>query len=136
MKIKFIISKLVNIEPSIIVKKIKCRLSESGYSITYQDDYKINFNNNFWTIGSRTKAFGKVDEGKFQIITLESETKIILSYYFSFVPTIFFTTLFILGSVIVDYHIMYFIPIFLIIDLLRFDNVKSVGKKMINDILS
>ena len=42
----------------------------------------------------------------------------------------------ILCGVIADHHIMYVLPILLVLQLLKIDNVKSLGKPMLTNLLS
>ena len=135
IKITYTVSKLVNIEPREIIPKINDYLTKLEYKIVYSDENTISFIDSFWSIGSRTKGFKKVDGGKFQLMNLEKETQLNFSYYVSFAPVIYFAVFFILFSVIIDYHIIFLLLIVLLIHLLRIDNVKSIGEEMFKHIL-
>jgi len=136
LKITYTIINPLNIGSLNLIQKINNKLLELGYNVTYKDDDTINFNDPFWRLGSSAKAFKKVNGGKFQVITSEKEIQLIFSYYASFNELIFFAILCIIGSIILDYHIIYFLIVLSLIFLLRIDNVKSLGIEMMNSVLA
>ena len=135
IKITYNLSKSINIESLDIIPSIHEKLVSLGYEIISEDNDTIGFKNNFWQMGSRTKGFTKVDGGKFSVIGLKNETELVLSYYVSFEFVIYYTVFSILASLIVGYEALYFLLVVIVILLLRIDNVKSLGKGLIDTIL-
>ncbi|HET6252640.1 MAG TPA: hypothetical protein VFE32_01135 [Puia sp.] len=61
MKITYHISGTADIEPSVISERILSLLAKPGYVILENNSKTIEFKHDIWRIGSRMRAYGRVD---------------------------------------------------------------------------
>lgn len=88
-----------------------------------------------WRFGSRSDVFGRVDGGRFEINTGGDGVIVNFDYYVSLVFWILFIGFFSFFALTKDIHILYFIPVILIIFYFKVENVKSTAIGMMRDIV-
>jgi hypothetical protein len=124
-----------DIQTSEIFERILSLLDKPGYVILQNTGKTIEFKDNLWRFGSRSDVFGRVDGGRFEINTEGDGVVVNFDYHVSLVFWILFIGFFTFFALAKDIHILYFIPVILIIFYFKVENVKSTAKGMIKGIL-
>ncbi len=135
MKIKYHLSQKTEINQEITLKRIISELDKHGYRIIDISENSIAFRNKFWLLTTRGEYFGRVDGGKFIISPEKEGTSVNFHFYESSWREISLIFFLVISSLIQDYHIAFFIPLVLILFLLRIINVKSAGNEIAENIL-
>ncbi len=82
------------------------------------------------------RVYGRVDGGRFEIITEGKKVVVNFDYYISFALWILFIGFFTYFALTKEIHILYLIPAFLIFFCFHVWNVKSTAKEMMKGILN
>lgn len=124
----------IKLSQSDLIKNILSEVDKPGYQITEQDGNNVEFKYCIWRFGSKTESYYRVDGGKFQINLKAKE--IVFYFYISLQLEVYVTIAIALLAYTQDYYIAVFIVFILIMFIVRIFIVKSVGYRMIENIVN
>jgi hypothetical protein len=138
MKLKIFnykVTKSTTVDLATITARIISELSKPGYKIISKTKNSIEFKYDIWRVASRSEAFNRIDRGKFEIITGE-DNLIIFSYYTYSSFEIIAILALVIASILVDYHIFFFVIVFFIVFLSKVVSLKQLADEMLEKIAS
>lgn len=136
MKLKFKIAQSTDLAPQVIVDKIKVKLDKDDYQILNITGDTVEFNDSPWKLMSRSKAFRRLDGGKFEINLKDDSTSVTLSYYLSLIGVILVLAVLSIGLIANGeyYAPIFFLAFYLIGITINIAILKDVANEMLNDI--
>lgn len=139
MKLKFELLKETNVGPQTLDERIHSILTKQNYIITHSvPNTAITFKDDEWEFRPMSDIDKKVDSGKFDIISLNGETKIKYTYYISLIPQLVMVAIiFFFAFVAVKNNLVLFMLPMVIIQLcIRINSLKKVSTNLIATILT
>lgn len=139
LKLKFTVSRNTDFDNLLIRRRIKDKLTSKNYVILESNNNCIRFGRHAFEFVWNYQAPYILDGGKFQIDKLsEDKTVVSLSYFINTFYSFLKLSIIIIAVLIQGEHIIiwFFILFFTIASIFQYFTTKSVGKNLLNDILT
>ena len=136
MKLKYKITRDINVLPDILIDRITNVLSEEGYVVQKVTDKLILFNEDKRVVRSRWKAFSRLESGKFEVKKISDNLFMIeFEYYVSMILLIVVTVVLLIISIIEMRPIVLFTIPFFIELFARIETLKTASNRIIDSVM-
>lgn len=111
-------------------------LTHLDYLILERTKNALSFKDDPWQIQCKSKIFSKVDQGMIEFVPFENGSKIILTYYISFVPEFIITSILTVLSITQSHYIVLIALPLLIQLFIRIGSLKTATGEMMSMIIN
>lgn len=139
MKLKFELLKETDVDQQTLDERIHSILTKENYIITHSvPNTAITFKDDVWEFRPMSDIDRKVDSGKFDIISMNGETKIKYTYYISLIPQLVMVAIifFFTFVVIKNNLVLFMLPMVMIQLCIRINSLKKASTNLINTVLA
>jgi hypothetical protein len=138
MKLKYQISQTTDLEPQIIIERIRLKLEYKKYSVVDVTDSSIKFKERPWALMWNFEAVRRLDGGRFEIGVSGNGMSVNLLYYLNILPPLLALTaleFFTISDGVYEGSI-FFVSFFFITGIIQTIISKGVAKEMLREILN
>jgi hypothetical protein len=136
MKIKYEISEKSQLNQQVLKDEILSQLAKRDYLIINKSNNIISFKDDIWRIRPKGTGLKKVDQGIFELVSLDDVTLIRYTYYISFLPEVVITAIIVFGAVTLSYLVLIIaLPLWIQLGV-RIYTLKDVSAQMVKRLAS